>query len=128
MALDPYAAAKFFHFLIQTILTTLFGAEATTQRIHSHMGIFGEVIGYFWLVESQGKGTLHLHMLVWLKNTPMSKDIKDLLATEDFRQRIREFIRENICAYLPGFESAEELKKIPTMSKSHIHAPLTPIH
>ena len=69
MALDPYAAAKFFHFLIWTILTTLFGAEATTQCIHSHMGIIGEMIGYFGLVESQGRGTLHLHMLVWLKNT-----------------------------------------------------------
>ena len=33
------------------------------------MGIIGEMIGYFGLVESQGRGTLHLHMLVWLKNT-----------------------------------------------------------
>ena len=59
MALDPYAASKFFHFLIRTILTTLFGVEPTTQRVHSRMGIFGEVTGYFGLVESQGRGTFH---------------------------------------------------------------------
>jgi len=124
MALDPYAAAKFFHFLIRTILTTLFGAEATTQQIHSHIGIFGEVIGYFGLVELQGRGTLHLHMLVWLKNTPLSEDVEDLLATEDFRQRVREFIKKNIRAYLPGFESAEELKKIPNdVEVAYSHPP-----
>ena len=33
MALNPYAAAKFFHFLIQTILITLFRVEATTQLL-----------------------------------------------------------------------------------------------
>lgn len=98
MALDPYAAAKFFHFLIRTILVTLFGVEATTQRVHSHMGIFGRVIGYFGLVESQGRGTLHLHLLVWLKNTPISEQIEELLGSEDFRQQIRNFIKENIRA------------------------------
>jgi len=113
MALDPYAASKFFHFLIRTILTTLFGVEATTQRVHSRMGIFGEVTGYFGLVESQGRGTLHLHLLVWLRNTPISGEIEKLLGTEDFRQQIRNFIKQNIRAYMPGFESAEELKKIP---------------
>ena len=113
MALDPYAASKFFHFVIQTILTTLFGVEATTQRVHSHMGIFGEVTGYFGLVESQGRGTLHLHLLAWLRNMPINGQIEKLLSTEQFRQQIRNFIKENICAYVPGFKSAEELKKIP---------------
>jgi len=56
VALDPYPAAKFFHFLVQTILGTLFGVEATVQRVHTQMGIFGGVIGYFGLVESQGRG------------------------------------------------------------------------
>jgi len=113
MALDPYTAAKFFHFLVRTILTTLLGVEATTQCVHTHMGIFGKVVGYFGLVESQGRGTLHLHLLVWLKNTLVSETIEELLRGEDFHQKIRNFIKENIRAYLPGFESAEELKKIP---------------
>ena len=113
MALDPYAASKFFHFVIQTILTTLFGVEAMTQHVHSHMGIFREVTGYFRLVESQGRGTLHLHLLVWLRNTPINGQIEKLLSTEQFHQQIQNFIKENICTYVPGFESAEELKKIP---------------
>jgi hypothetical protein len=38
---DPYAAAKFFHFLIQTILETLFGIKVTPYQIHSRKGIYG---------------------------------------------------------------------------------------
>jgi len=41
IAADPYAAAKFFHFMIQTTLETLFGAKAGTQRMQCTNGIFG---------------------------------------------------------------------------------------
>ncbi|KAJ3912169.1 hypothetical protein F5877DRAFT_93634 [Lentinula edodes] len=50
---DPYAAAKFFHFIIQAILRTLFGVQVTPYRIKSSEGIFGRVRSYFGAVESQ---------------------------------------------------------------------------
>ena len=70
IAADPYAAAKFFHFIIGVILTDLFGVHVTKYQVHSEMGVLGEVSAYFGTVESQGRGTLHLHLLIWLKNTP----------------------------------------------------------
>ncbi|KAA1476553.1 hypothetical protein DENSPDRAFT_785185 [Dentipellis sp. KUC8613] len=36
-----------------------------------------------------------------------------LLKTEDFRQRIRAYIRQNVRAYLPGLGSEEEVKVVP---------------
>ena len=41
IAADPYAAAKFFHFLIRTILETLFEIKATNFQSKSRMGILG---------------------------------------------------------------------------------------
>ncbi|KAI9069658.1 hypothetical protein FKP32DRAFT_1608308 [Trametes sanguinea] len=91
IAHDPYAAAKFFHFMIDQIVETPF-------TVRSEEGVLGPVSAYIGAVETQGRGCLHLHMLLWLPNTP-SPD-------EEFRQR-------NIRAYLPGLESAASTQAIP---------------
>lgn len=113
IANDPYAAAKFFHFMIATILETLFQVRVTTAQVKAKLGVFGYVSAYFGTVESQGRGTLHLHLLVWLKHVPSPEEITALLKTEAFRKRIANFICANFKAYLPGLESAESTNKIP---------------
>ncbi|KZT03540.1 uncharacterized protein LAESUDRAFT_636720, partial [Laetiporus sulphureus 93-53] len=55
-------------------------------------GVFGYVNAYFGTVESQGRGTLHLHMLIWLKDSPTSDEMSSLLRTEEFRQKMVAFI------------------------------------
>ena len=110
---DPYAAAKFFHFMITTILETLFGVKVTPAQVKSGMGVFGRVTAYFGVVESQGRGTLHLHLLIWLKHTPSSDEMSALLKTEEFRARVVAFIHANIRAYVPGFEDGDSVKKLP---------------
>jgi len=113
VAADPYAAAKFFHFMIQTTLETLFGAKVATQRMQCTNGIFGQVTAYFGVVESQAQATLHLHLLLWLLNAPSTMQMEILLKQEQFRKRVTEFISANIHAYLPGMESADSIKTIP---------------
>ena len=113
IASDPYAAAKFFHFLIKLILETLFQVKVTTHQVKSYMGILGRVAAYFGTVESQGRGTLHLHLLIWLKHAPTADEMVNLLKSEDFRARIIAYIRANLRAYLPGLESAQSIKAIP---------------
>lgn len=110
---DPYAAAKFFHFMIATILKTLFQIEVTPAQVKSKMGVFGYVTAYFGTVESQGRRTLHLHLLIWLKDVPSPEEIMALLKTEAFRKRVVDFIRANFRAYTPGLESAESIEKVP---------------
>ena len=62
IASHPVATAKFFHRLITTVLETMIAGEA----------VLGQVKAYFGTVENQGRGSLHLHMLIWLdhKYTP----------------------------------------------------------
>ena len=110
---DPYAAAKFFHFLIKTVLETLFGIEVTPYQIHSGKGIYGRVAAYFGAVESQGRGSLHLHLIVWLKNTPTADEILELLKGEEFRERVKTFIRANVRACAEGLETDEAVKNMP---------------
>ncbi|THG94148.1 hypothetical protein EW026_g7265 [Hermanssonia centrifuga] len=113
VAEDPYAAAKFFHFIIRTMLETLCQIKVTQHQVKSGTGIFGEMTAYFGTVESQGRGTLHLHMLIWLRHVPSTAEMADLLKREEFRAKVCTYIKANIRAYLPGLESAESVKALP---------------
>ena len=126
VALDAYAAAKFFHFLIKTLQETVFGVRVTNHRVYSTPGIFGKVSAYFGVVESQGRGSLHLHVLVWQKNAPSMDDMETFLKDAEFRQRVKYFIRANLCAYLPGLESAESIKGIPNKTEVAYSRPPKP--
>ena len=56
MAADPYASAKFFHFIIKTILKVLFGILKRRNGILVRDdGIFGRVKSYVGTVEAQGR-------------------------------------------------------------------------
>ncbi|TFY81855.1 hypothetical protein EWM64_g2158 [Hericium alpestre] len=114
IASDPYAAATFFHFMIGVILETLFKVKVTGgNRVSSGTGVFGRIAAYFGTVESQARGTLHLHMLLWLEGSPSADEMDRLLKSEEFCQRIKDYIDANMRAYLPGFESEENVKSIP---------------
>ncbi|KAK6992004.1 hypothetical protein R3P38DRAFT_3437864 [Favolaschia claudopus] len=113
VAADPYAAAKFFHFTIRTILEVLFGIEVTPFQVRSSMGILGEVAAYFGFVEAQNRASLHLHLLVRLKHAPNPDQMIKLLKQESFRARIAAYIQANLRAHLPGLETAQSVKSIP---------------
>ncbi|KAL1762116.1 hypothetical protein FB107DRAFT_285550 [Schizophyllum commune] len=90
IAQDPYAAAKYFHFIF-------LGVRVSPFRTTTEDGIFG-----------RGRGTLHLHMLVFLDNTPNSGEMHTMLQDPSYRDRVVRFIRSSIRAYLPGLESRED--------------------
>jgi hypothetical protein len=110
---DPFAASHFFHFMIRTILQTLFGVVITKFQVKVDIGVLGKVAAYFGTVEFQGWRSLHLHLLVWLRNVPTSDKMQELLKTEEFDLKVIEYIRANLCAYLPGLDSAQAVKSIP---------------
>jgi hypothetical protein len=110
IARDPYAAARFFHFMIRTMISVLFHINVNSVgRIQSGKG---EVQAYFGTVECQGRGTLHLHMLIWLKGSPPDEEMANLLMSPVFQAKVRRFIKANFCAYLPELETAEDVKGI----------------
>ncbi|KAG1847645.1 hypothetical protein DFJ58DRAFT_717148 [Suillus subalutaceus] len=51
-----------------------------------HEGILGAVSTYYGCVEAQGRGTLHCHMLIWLKGGLNPNEIKDSNITKKMYQ------------------------------------------
>ena len=76
------------------------------------MGILGHVSAYFGIVEAQGRGSLHIHMLLWLEHTPTTKEMQQLLKTEEFQEKLHLFLDHNIHTHLPGMSTAKELSAI----------------
>ena len=62
---NPVAGARFFHFMIQSFIRCILGISSPLP------GIFGETSGYYGTVEQQGRLTLHLHLLLWIKDHPL---------------------------------------------------------
>ncbi|PSR82814.1 hypothetical protein PHLCEN_2v5968 [Hermanssonia centrifuga] len=91
---------------------TLLQVKVTKYQVKAEPGIFGKVAAYFGTVEAQGRGTLHLHMLIWLKDTLTSAELLELLKSDLFRDKMKTFIKANMRAYCPGLESAESVKAI----------------
>ena len=106
---DCFAAAKFFNFLIRQLTETLMDISVTPRRVESGKGIFGRVRAYYGVVECQGRGTLHLHMMVWLYGSPTSEKMHQLLKQEDFRTKVCRFIHANIHAHHPSIPDAASI-------------------
>ncbi len=130
MASDPFMDTEYFHLIITIILEELFGIKAATTgaSVSRKDRIFKQVNAYIGAVESQGRETFHLHILLWLRGSPSSKAMMAALLSEAFRDKINEFIRENITADLDS-ASTEEINKMSTqtaISYARLMHPLEP--
>jgi Helitron helicase-like domain at N-terminus len=114
IAADPHAASEFFHLIIKVVLEELFGLTGHTAHQNRKVrqeGIFGWVASYIGTVEAQGRGTLHLHMVLWLCGAPTAERMKELLKNESFRQRVTGFIKANIKADVCGADTRKLVEK-----------------
>jgi hypothetical protein len=111
VASDPFASAAFFHLIVTTVLQCLLGIHGydNGKPIQREKGIFGNIDAYIGTVEAQGRGTLHLHMVLWLKGSVPSSQMKELLLSEQFRNQIKEFIWANVKADLSGYVGVQVL-------------------
>ena len=86
IASHPVATAKFFHRLITTVLETMILGER----------VLGPVKAYFGTVESQGRGSLHLHMLIWLDHQYSPAQLRENIKDERFRNNLRDYLEDII--------------------------------
>lgn len=78
-AMNPLAGAKFFNRLVTKVFSCLFQTTANgesnvrkTTSYHSRkVGILGKMISHFMVFEVQGRGSLHLHALLWATLSPL---------------------------------------------------------
>ncbi|CAF3748506.1 unnamed protein product [Rotaria socialis] len=89
---NPICLAEFFNFLISSIIINLFGLNA-----EGHSGIFGPLQAYYGMVESQSRGTLHIHLTIWLSNAPdHSLAFKILKGNLNYNQKMLDYLESII--------------------------------
>ena len=91
VARNPVACARYFRLTICSILDHLFRPDRDGVRI----GILGRVRSYYATIETQGRGTLHAHMLVWLHDLPPPSEIERRFTSPEFT-----FWRHNLVRFV----------------------------
>jgi hypothetical protein len=100
---DPVAVARFFHCTCKSVLDGLLGSKTTD------IGILGDVSNYFGVVESNGRGMLHLHTLVWVRGNLGFIRLRDrILADGDFANRMIAFLEAVVMHSLHGSDEDPE--------------------
>ncbi|CAF5000979.1 unnamed protein product [Rotaria sp. Silwood1] len=125
IASHPVATAKFFHLLISNILNTMLSG-----------GVLGPIKAYFGTVESQGRGSLHLHLLIWLDHEMKPADMKEKIQNADFREKLKAYLEDIIKEDLDEFKDKHVFENLdvtrsfvtpPRLSQDNINAALRTI-
>ena len=94
IAAHPVSTARFFHVLISNILTLMV-----------EKGVLGPTKAYFGTVENQGRGSLHLHILIWLDHELTPSQLKESSKDESFRKGLlnylEDIIKEDLSKFTP---------------------------
>ncbi len=113
IAADPYASTKFFHLIAQCTLNALLGISVHSSCGHHvvsrEKGIFGMVNAYIGTIEAQGQGSLHMHVLIWLKGSLTAGEMDTALQSEEFHSCVSTFIAQNIVADIGGLTAPDIL-------------------
>lgn len=90
---DPVAIARFFHYTCKAVLDGLLGSKSTD------FGILRDISNYFSVVESNRRGILHLHTIVWIRGNLDFIRLRDrILADSHFANRMIAFL-ETVMMY-----------------------------
>jgi len=103
---NPVASARFFHFMIQAFIKHILGVDA------DHPGLYGDTSSYYGTVEQQGRLTLHLHMLLWIRGALTPQEIRDRIMDpeSDFQKKMVEYLESvHMGEFITG--SLEDVKK-----------------
>lgn len=91
------------------------------------MGVLGNINAYVDAVEAQGRGTLHLHALLWLRASPTASEMQTMLKDTLFCMRVVEWIKQNIHADIGGLRLSQFMQ-LPHDSSVSSCWPLDPQH
>ncbi|KAG2807091.1 hypothetical protein PC129_g15793 [Phytophthora cactorum] len=64
------ASARLFMRQVDVFIKYVLGVDPATKKPTPHRGLFDTVQTYFGMAETQGRGTLRIHFLIWLKDCP----------------------------------------------------------
>ncbi|KAJ3479965.1 hypothetical protein NLI96_g8691 [Meripilus lineatus] len=115
---NPVACSKFFHLMVTLFIEVLLAPDS------SQGGLFGPTDSYYGTVESQGRLTLHLHLLLWIRGSLSPSELKDRLLAdrEGFRQKMYDWLDNTLQANFSTGSLAhvqsevERIRSNPTLS------------
>ncbi|CAF1272326.1 unnamed protein product [Rotaria sordida] len=99
-------------------------------------GVLSPIKAYFGTVESQGRGSLHLHMLIWLDHDLKPADMKEKIQNADFREKLKAYLEDIIKEDLDDFKDKQVFENLnvprsfdtpPRLSQDNIYAALRTI-
>jgi hypothetical protein len=114
IASNPVAGARFFHFMVSLFIKHVLGVGS------DHPGAYGETSAYYGTVEQQGRLTLHLHLLLWIRGNLTPQEIRDRIldTNSDFQQKIIEYLEStHVGDFLSGSQE-EVLSRVDIASQS----------
>jgi len=105
--MNPVAVAQFFHEICTGVFNALLGADT------GRAGILGQVSNYFGVVETNGRGMLHLHCLVWLAGNLEFRYLRERLQNDTiFADKMIRYLKSVIkCSIDLAFENLENLRE-----------------
>ena len=85
---NPVAAARFFDYMVKMVIKHVLGVGET------HPGLYGETSAYYGTVEQQGRLTLHMHMMLWIKGAMSPQKIRERLMSHDsqFEEALKRYL------------------------------------
>lgn len=100
VAKNPFVASKFFNLYMKSFIKNILGHNSEDDESE---GILGNVNAYYGCVEAQGRGTLHCHMLVWVKDALNCEEIREKVQNGDldFQRRLIDFLDDTISNEIP---------------------------
>ncbi|KAI9428390.1 hypothetical protein H4582DRAFT_1775609, partial [Lactarius indigo] len=69
--------------------------------VQRETGVLGQIAAFVSTVKAQGRGALHLHIILWLSGSLKADVMKEQLSNNEFRDTIKHFISVNIHAHIP---------------------------
>lgn len=86
---NPVACARYFDKIVRAFLERVlkFGSD--------DRGLFGKTETYYGTVESQGRLTLHLHLLLWISGSLSPQEIQDKIVNDpEFRDELVAYLED----------------------------------
>ena len=102
VAQNPAVCAKFFNIYMKAFILAVLGYNAKDTNVEG--GILGVIKGYYGCVETQGRGTLHCHMLIWIEGGLNPNEIRECILKDDeaeFKNRLLSFLDDTISNCIP---------------------------
>jgi Helitron helicase-like domain at N-terminus/PIF1-like helicase len=97
VAKNPASCAIFFDLVIRQFIHIIL------RYGRSGKGLFGKCLGYYGTVETQGRGSLHCHMLIWLSGHPSPQVLRDRMqASEVYKHNMFRWLESVIKCELLG--------------------------